>query len=298
MDLELLRTFAAIHRTGTLTGAAKLLGVSQPTVTARLRSLEGHTATRLFEGDARGCRATPAADELAARLHLPLAELESVAESLGGQSGLAGATLRLGAPAEFTEYVLPSALAGLAAGGLTTHVTLGLAADLQQGLTAGTLDLVVSTAKPPKRTVWQPLLDEEFVLVAAPRLAAGLAPRALRDRPAATLGALPLVSYDGQQSIIRLWGRHVLGAPPPAASRVTVPDLRTVRRLVIEGAGISALPRYLCASELAAGELVVLVEPEDSPINTFYLVTLRQLRTRPAVAAAWTAIQGAVRNGA
>ena len=102
----MLRTFAAIHRTGTLTGAAKLLGVSQPTVTARLRSLEGHTATRLFEGDARGCRATPAADELAARLHLPLAELESVAESLGGQSGLAGATLRLVAPAEFTEYVL------------------------------------------------------------------------------------------------------------------------------------------------------------------------------------------------
>src|SRR3954451_12110158 len=49
VDLELLRTVVAIHRTGTLTAAAAALGRSQPTVTAQLRSLERQLGQQLFE---------------------------------------------------------------------------------------------------------------------------------------------------------------------------------------------------------------------------------------------------------
>jgi hypothetical protein len=31
------------------------------------------------------------------------------------------------------------------------------------------------------------------------------------------------------------------------------------------------LPRYLCARELASGEIAPLLEPEDPPINTGFL---------------------------
>ena len=54
MDLELLRTVVAIHRAGSLTGAAAQLGRSQPTVTAQLRSLERQLGQQLFERAPRG----------------------------------------------------------------------------------------------------------------------------------------------------------------------------------------------------------------------------------------------------
>jgi DNA-binding transcriptional LysR family regulator len=48
LSLDLLRTFHAVYRAGTLTGAATVLGLSQPTVTTQLRSLEGLLGQPLF----------------------------------------------------------------------------------------------------------------------------------------------------------------------------------------------------------------------------------------------------------
>ena len=69
--------------------------------------------------DAKGAqRGGYTADELAARLHLPLAELESVAESLGGQSGLdehlglAGKTVRRGERPLAVAQRQPAAVSG------------------------------------------------------------------------------------------------------------------------------------------------------------------------------------------
>ncbi|MQY12888.1 hypothetical protein SRB5_30270 [Streptomyces sp. RB5] len=69
--LNLLRTFLAVHRAGSFTAAASLLGLSQPTVTAQIRALEQQTARELFERRPRGVVPTPAADELAVRVAAP-----------------------------------------------------------------------------------------------------------------------------------------------------------------------------------------------------------------------------------
>ncbi|MZE71535.1 LysR family transcriptional regulator, partial [Streptomyces sp. SID5789] len=42
-DLNLLRTFLAVHRSRSFTAAARLLGLSQPTVTTQMRALERQT---------------------------------------------------------------------------------------------------------------------------------------------------------------------------------------------------------------------------------------------------------------
>jgi DNA-binding transcriptional LysR family regulator len=59
-----------------------------------------------------------------------------------------------------------------------------------------------------------------------------------------------------------------------------VPDLRGVLTCVLAGFGVSVLPRYLCAAELASGDLVALLDPEEPPINTLFAVT----RTEPCSA--------------
>ncbi|MGI5167856.1 LysR family transcriptional regulator [Spirillospora sp. CA-253888] len=266
-DLNLLRTFLEVYRSGSFTAAAGFLGLSQSTVTAQIRSLERQTGRELFERLPRGVAPTSVAHDLAARVAAPLEALAAVAEHDDRR-----APVHLAGPAELVcTRVLP-ALAPLVAEGVRLRVSLGLTEPLLDGLRAGRHDLVIATFRPRGRTlVSVPLTDEEFVLVAAPVWADRVKERLGREGPAA-LHAVPLVTYAEDVPIARRYWRHVFGARLSRPAAVTVPDLRGVLAAVVAGAGFTVLPRYLCHAELASGALVLLHEPDDPPINTGYLV--------------------------
>jgi DNA-binding transcriptional LysR family regulator len=126
------RTFLAVHRAGSLTGAARSLGIAQSSITAHLQALEAALGRRLFERSARGVVPTPEADEIAGRLAGPLdAVAEVVATAVGpGGSGRSRAPVRLGGPAEFLAEVAMPALGPLVAGGLRLVVQPGLTDEL------------------------------------------------------------------------------------------------------------------------------------------------------------------------
>ena len=282
VSLDLLHTFLAVHRAGTLTHAAALLGLSQPTVTAQLRALEEQTGQLLFVRGARGVTPTAAAHDLARRLDGPLDTLAGIAAELRGGTGQPARTLHLGGPAELMSARVLPALAGTIAGGLTVRVQLGLADDLLTDLSAGRLDLVVSAIRPRRAGLHaEPLCDEEFLLVGAPDLAGGLDP-GLRD--------VPLLAYAEELPIVRRWWRHVLGVPPPKRAVLVVPDLRGLRAAAVAGIGVTVLPRYLVADELRSGALVEIRSTDDPPINTLYLATRAAVRDAPHVAAARSAL--------
>ncbi|GAB3961880.1 LysR family transcriptional regulator [Actinoallomurus acanthiterrae] len=261
VSLDLLRTFLAVYRAGSVTQGAALLRLSQPTVTAQVKTLEEALGRPLFERLPRGMAPTPAADQLARRIADPL---DTLAERLDGEleEPVFGRTVHLGGPAELVCVRVLPALADLVAGGLQLRVTLGLTDDLLAGLAAGALDLVISTARPRRRGLRSdPLCDEEFVLVAAERWADADPARA------------PLVAYAENLPIIRRYWRTVFETRLTRSPALVVPDLRGVLAAVAAGAGVTVLPRYLCATELAAGVLRPLLEPELPPINTLFLAT-------------------------
>lgn len=261
MDLDLIRTFLAVYRAGSLTAAAPQIGLSQPTVTARIRALEDELGQQLFRRLPRGVQPTTVADELAAQVAQHVDALASVAQRGWGPAEPFAAPVHLAGPVELTTVKVLPALAGLVASGLQLRVTFGLADALLEGLEQRRFDLVVSTVRPRGRgfTV-APLTDEEFVLVAA---------RGWRGDPRTS----PLIGYAEDLPIIRRYWRTVLGVRPSAGATVVVPDLRGVLACVLAGFGVSVLPRYLCVDLLASGELVALLEPEEPPINTIFLVT-------------------------
>ncbi|MEV0147633.1 MULTISPECIES: LysR family transcriptional regulator [unclassified Nonomuraea] len=256
VSLDLLRTFLAVYRTGSITAAAQTLGLSQPAVTAQVRSLEAALDRPLFDRLPRGVAPTAAADELARRVAPSLDTLDAVV----GSRLPAERAVHLGGPAEFlSEQVVPM-LAPLVRDGLRVRFTLGLADDLLAGLAAGRLDLVISTIRPRHRGIQaEPVYDEEFVLVAAPSVAG--------EWPA----GLPLIAYAEDLPIVRRYWRTVFGRRPSMAAQVVIPDLRAVVAAVLAGMGWSVLPSYLCRAHLASGALVTLAEPEVPPINTGYL---------------------------
>ncbi|MGW0732284.1 LysR family transcriptional regulator [Streptomyces sp. NPDC002851] len=281
-DLNLLRTFLAVHRFGSFTAAAHALGLSQPTVTTQIRSLERQTRRELFERLPRGVAPTAVADELAARIAAPLDALTAAAGS-GLAEGARPEPVHLAGPAEMLSTFALPVLGPLVAQGVRLRVTMGLTDPLLDELRAGRYDLVISTSRPRGRSLaWVPFADEEFVLVAAPVWADRIKERLAAEGPG-VLHTVPLISYAEDLPIVRRYWRHVFGKRLSSHAAVTVPDLRAVLSTVAGGGGFSVLPRYLCADELASGALVLLNDPEDPPINTGYLAQRPGVSTNPDV---------------
>ena len=265
-DLGLWRTFLAAHRSGSVSAAARTLGLAQSSVTTQLQALETSVGEPLFVRHARGIRPTPRADELAARLSGPL---DALADALGARPAVEPPIVRLGGAGEFLARIAAPALAVAVAVGLRLTVTTGLADDLLEQLRAGSLALVISSVRPRGRTLPStPLFDEEFALVASPSLgiepSPGLVPRALADSP--------LLAYDRDVPIVRRYWRHVFGIRLEREPALVFPDLRALAAAAVAGAGVTALPTYLIDDELDDGRLVDLRPTEDPPINTLHLV--------------------------
>ncbi|MEU0028684.1 LysR family transcriptional regulator [Streptomyces sp. NPDC006335] len=294
MDLALLRTFVTVHRAGSFTRAAALLGLSQPAVTSQIRTLERQLGRPLFLRQARGVTPTTIGDELAHKAAPHLDALVEIAETgLDDESSLR--TLHLAGPPEFTaERALPALteLTGEDGQGFALRASFGNAEETLEGLAAGHHDLAISTARPRGALLTaSTLCDEEHVLVAAPGWAAQLGSRE-------AVGALPAVKRDpaiedvpvievheSLPFVSRYWA-SVFDSRPAAPGTVVVPDLRAVLACAVAGAGLAVLPRYLCAAALERGDVVALHEPAVPPLRTYFLVVRTGTLAMPHVARA------------
>ncbi|HEY3464541.1 MAG TPA: LysR family transcriptional regulator [Amycolatopsis sp.] len=282
-SLDLLSTFLAVYRRGSLSAAATELGLTQPAVTGQLSRLEKELGEPLFTRSRQGAAPTARAVELATRIGTRIDELRGVLAADPDDAALLDRVALGGASDAVAARILP-ALTPLTTRGLRLEVTLGLADELLAALQAARLDLVVSSVRPRDRALTAtPMIDEEFVLVAAPALARSIDPARLAAEPVAALAHLPLAAYADELPIIRRYWRTEFGKRPPNRIAVVVPDLRAILAAVIAGAGATVLPRYLAAAALEAGSVELLHEPAAPPLNTWYVVTRTAGPPRPAV---------------
>ncbi|MGW0497918.1 LysR family transcriptional regulator [Streptomyces sp. NPDC003007] len=285
MDLALLRTFVTVHRAGSFTRAAALLGLSQPAVTSQIRTLERQLGRPLFLRQARGVTPTSIGDELAHKAAPHLDALVEITETgLDDDSSLR--TLHLAGPPEFTaERALPALteLTGEDGQGFALRASFGSAEEALEGLSAGHHDLAISTAQPRGALLTATALcDEEHVLVAAPRWAEETG----AGQPVPALKQVPVVEVHESLPFVSRYWASVFDSPPAAPGTVIVPDLRAVLACAAAGAGLAVLPRYLCAAALERGDVVPLYEPAVPPLRTYFLVVRTGTLAMPHVARA------------
>lgn len=286
MDAHLLQTFLAIYRAGSLTAAAEVRHLSQPTVTQQLKALERQVGRQLFVRMARGVAPTPAAHALARDVAGPLDALEAAGQRARPGAGDLAGTVFLGGPADLLAAKALPALAPLVAQGVRLRVRTGLTDGLVAALADGELDLVIATLRTRRSGLdHEPLVDEDFVCVAAPAWARRIDVGALLAGGASALADVPIVAFAEDLPIVRRWFRSVLDTRLSAAAAVVIDDLRGVMAAVAAGAGISVLPRYLAADLIARGELVDLHPDGRAPVNTLYLTTRSGQPDRAAVLA-------------
>lgn len=263
-DLEHLRTFVTVYRTGSFTEASALIGISQPTVTSHIRALETGLGYPLFTRQRTGVTPTTRADTLARDVTPHVDALEDITSRIPG-AGAAPSAIHLGGPAELSsERVIPRLKELTDAAGAPVRITFGLADDMLEKLRTGTLDIVLSSILPRVHGIEsEPFLDEEFALVAAP---------AWSSTTPDDLDGIPVVAYAENLPIIRRYWRTVFGQRPSRLQTAAViPDLRGIREAVKAGLGMSVLPLYIIEEELRTGSLVQLHSPEVPPLNTVHL---------------------------
>ncbi|MFF5495843.1 LysR family transcriptional regulator [Streptomyces aquilus] len=289
MDLALLRTFVTVHRAGSFTRAAALLGLSQPAVTSQIRTLERQLGRPLFLRQARGVTPTTIGDELAHKAAPHLDALVEIAETgLDDESSLR--TLHLAGPPEFTaERALPALteLTGEDGQGFALRASFGNAEETLEGLAAGHHDLAISTARPRGALLTAtPLCDEVHVLVASPGRAEQIGSGLLRRKGAHALEDVPVVEVHESLPFVSRYWASVFDSRPAAPGTVIVPDLRAVLACAAAGAGLAVLPGYLCAEALERGDVVALHHPAVPPLRTYFLVVRTGTLAMPHVARA------------
>lgn len=109
-EVNELRAFCAAVDLGSIGQAARLLRISQPALSKRLRGLEAIAGTELLQRSSKGVEPTAAGRELYDAARKALAQIEIVEDTMAG-IGRANLPIRIAASHTVAEYVLPSRLA-------------------------------------------------------------------------------------------------------------------------------------------------------------------------------------------
>lgn len=288
-QIDQLRTFLAVHRSGSVTEAARFLHMSQPAVSQQLRALEEIVGRPLFRRIPRGMEPTPAASELA---QLVGAHLDSVEEAWGqwhGAAGagddLAGSLVLLGGPSEFLVAQVLPALAELVERGLRLRVRVGDDAIVSAALMAREIDLAILTVPIQHAGVEvERLAREEFVLVGSPLMARRLGEVKSGKRGARQLSALPLLAYAEELPLVGPYWREVFGMDPDGVAAVVADSLPALVALAEAGLGITVLPGHVARDPIRAGRLVQLCTPRVPPAADLYVAWWSGTRRSKALA--------------
>lgn len=246
MDTTLLRAFIETADAGSLSRAARLLDISQPSLTGQIQRLEQHLATTLFDRHGRGVTLTEAGKALYPRARRILDEVRDTEDVVRREAAEGEGTLSVGAIPTVAPYVLPSAIQRLRARHAAMRVELreDYSAVLAKLLLDGALDVVIAALPYGFDHLDTERLGLDALVVAVPAThpaarAGRITLAQLRDAPAVTLDPM-----------------HCLGAQVEGfcSSRAVSPSvvcrsaqLATVLELVGAGVGISIVPAMAAA---------------------------------------------------
>ena len=113
LDWQLCRSFLAVLDEGSLSGAARALGLTQPTLGRHVETLERELGTPLFVRSPQGLTPTQAAVEIRPHAEAMRSAAASLRRAVSGSAGGARGTVRITASEVVGTEVLPPLLARL-----------------------------------------------------------------------------------------------------------------------------------------------------------------------------------------
>jgi DNA-binding transcriptional LysR family regulator len=283
LDITRLRVIDAVARHGSVTGAAKELHYSQPSVSHHLARLEAETGAQLLQRVGRGIRLTEAGQLLADRAAEIIGRIDAADAELAAHVGLTAGRVRLAGFSSAIGSLVPHAAAvlsgkhpGLQISLIDTHPPEAL-----ELLRAGKIDVAVifrydETEPEPDGVRLHHLLDDPVYLLSRGR---GRTLAALRD-------ATWIAGCERCRS-------HLLSLCATAGFEprigYTSDDMVVMQSLVAAGLGVATLPGLALRAHhvdgIVAGQLpgsrrhvyaATYGEPPDPPATVALLAALAQ----------------------
>jgi LysR family transcriptional regulator, regulator for genes of the gallate degradation pathway len=146
-----VRALIALSEAGNFSLAARMVGISQPSLHRAARDLEHMSGVTLFEKSKRGIDLTKAADSLAFYCRLAVAELEQGYDELEEWKGNDSGSIVVGTMPLARTFMLPTAINALTREKpeIKINVVDGPYEDLLNGLRHGSLDLLIGALRYP-----------------------------------------------------------------------------------------------------------------------------------------------------
>jgi DNA-binding transcriptional LysR family regulator len=146
MQWDDLRFVLTVADTGSVTRAAKILGVAHTTVLRRISAFETESGARIFEKTARGYQVLSDKAEAIEQLRIAGAAVQSAQNAIGGSEVKPGDTFRVTSTDMLCAKLLPGLISQMQADDLNLRVAL-LSNNAYLDLAHGHADLTVRPAK-------------------------------------------------------------------------------------------------------------------------------------------------------
>ncbi len=167
-DTRLLCAFVLTARTGSISAAARELGVAPSTVSKALQALEAATGHTLFWRTTRRLSLSAAGERVLPYCEQALAQLVAAGQALNEERSALTGRIRVAASAGLAQYLMRSPFAAWLSGQPDLHLHWLVGAHFVQPGEAG-VDVVLRVAdQPPEDWVATQLWRAQLVTVAAP----------------------------------------------------------------------------------------------------------------------------------
>ena len=253
-DSKRLRLLAELERQGSVSAAARAVGIGQSSASEHVRLLEAAAGQRLVERNGRGSQLTEAGRVLASHASQALATLAAGEEELHALAGLESGTIHIGASTTPGVYLLPDTLGCFQRDhpNVLIEVEIASTGEIIERLLAGRIHLaLVGDTAADERVEFEPLVSDEIVGIAKP----GLLRKAKGKVKPNALSSETLLVREARSSTQQVADRALRAAGVEPKRVWELDSSEAIKRAAREGLGIAFVSLYAVAEEVERGEL-------------------------------------------
>ncbi len=287
LDWSLIRSFLAVAEHGSLSGAARALNASQPTLGRQIRQLETDLQQVLFHRRPRGLHLTGNGRALLAPATQMRDAMHQISLTVAGQQTQIEGSVRITASDMVSVSILPDILARLRWEHPGIQIEL-VATDSTENLLFREADIALRMYQPEQLELVARKLGEMPLGLFGSR---DYLDRAGRPQTVDALFEHPLIGYDRNEEILR--GMQERGWPATRDWFALRCDSHPVNwQLVHAGCGLGFGQVHVAEGDPAVERIDL---PLDLPSLPLWLVTHQALRHTPRIATVWTALEEGLR---
>jgi DNA-binding transcriptional LysR family regulator len=274
IQLVQVEGFLEVARRGSVSRAAEALFVTQPTLTARLHSLERELGTPLFVRTPHGMRLTDAGRAWVPYAERALRALVDGRDVLEQVKSASAGHLMIGAAPAVSTYILPGLLETFVAAHPRVEVSVrtGHSEDVVDLVLRDEVQIGLGRAIRHPELELRPFHTEELVLVCSPDH--GFTGR--RSVAMEEVASEKLIMFDLTSSYYEITQAAFLSAGVKLRGLMELDSIEAAKKMVERGLGVALLPRTAVAREVESKTLR-LVRMKDAPPMYQSIVAYRRV---------------------